>query len=142
MVDFEKSEHIAIRTHLPNSVIKGCLFHLKQCLLRRFRRISGYTDNEMMKASLHAVYGLAFAPVQDVSVVWTCLKSYLNQYPETADFITYFQSTWLNHSAYPIHMWNYYESTLRDDPRTDTSLKGPITHLTLLLDVPVQLSLA
>ena len=26
MVDFEKSEHIAIRTHLPNSVIKGCLF--------------------------------------------------------------------------------------------------------------------
>ena len=78
----------------------------------------------MMKASLHAVYGLAFVPVPDVRVGWTCLKSYLNQYPETADFIPYFKSTWLNHSAYPIHMWNHYESTLRDDLRTNNFSEG------------------
>ena len=38
MIDFEKSEHIAIRTHLPNSVIKGCLFNWKQHLCFRIHR--------------------------------------------------------------------------------------------------------
>ena len=124
MVDFEKSEHIAIRNHFPNAIIKGCLFHWKQCLLRRFRKIKNYADNELMKTSLHSIYGLAFVPVQDVMVGWTCLKSCLSQYPETAEFVTYFESTWLNNPCYPVEMWNHYESTLNDDPRTNNFSEG------------------
>ena len=71
----EKSKHSALRTQFPNAVIKGCLFHWKQCLLRRFRKLHGYADNELMKTNLHVVYGLAFVPVGDVSIGWTCLKS-------------------------------------------------------------------
>ena len=76
-----------------------------------------------MKSNLHAVYGLAFVPVDDVSIGWTCLKSSLIQYPATA-FITYFESTWLNNTAYPIKIWNHYDSTLSDDPRTNNFSEG------------------
>ena len=124
MVDFEKSEHSALLTQFPNAIIKGCLFHWKQCLLRRFRKLPGYAGNELMKSNLHAVYGLAFVPVDDVSVGWTCIKSLLTQYPATAAFITYFESTWLNNTAYPIRMWNHYDSTLSDDPRTNNFSEG------------------
>ena len=85
IVDFEKSEHSALRTQFPIVVIKGCLFHWKQFLLRRFRKLPGYADNESMKSNLHAVYGLAFVPVDDVSIGWTCLKSLLIQYTATLD---------------------------------------------------------
>ena len=124
MVDFEKSEHSGLRTHFPNAAIKGCLFHWKQCLLRKFRKLPGYLDNELMKSALHAVYGLAFVPVDDVSIGWTFLKSTLAQYPATATFVTYFESTWLNNPAYPIEMWNHYDSTLSDDPRTNNFSEG------------------
>jgi hypothetical protein len=124
MADFEKSEHSALRSQFPNALIKGCLFHWKQCLLRRFRKIPGYTENELMKSNLHAVYGLAFVPVDDVGIGWTCLKESLPAHPETSAFITYFESTWLTNTAYPIQMWNHYDNTLSDDPRTNNYSEG------------------
>lgn len=78
----------------------------------------------MLKSTLHAVYGLAFVPVTDVSFGWTCIKSLLTPYPATADFITYFESTWLNNPTYPTEMWNHYENTLSDDPRTNNTSEG------------------
>ena len=42
MVDFEKAEHSAIRSQFINALIKGCLFHWKQCLRRKFTKIAGY----------------------------------------------------------------------------------------------------
>ena len=66
MVDFEKTEHSATIIHFHDAIIKGCLFHWKQCLLRRLRKLTGYADNELMQSDLHAVYGLAFMPIDDV----------------------------------------------------------------------------
>ena len=77
-----------------------------------------------MKSNLHVVYELAFVPVDDVSIGWTSLKSLLIQYPATAAFITYFESTWLNNTAYHIKMWNHYDSTISDDPRTNNFSEG------------------
>ena len=74
-----------------------------------------------MKSNLHAVYGLTFVPVDDVSIAWTCLKSLLIQYPATAAFIAYFSSTWLKN---PIKMWNHYDSTLSDHPWTNNFSEG------------------
>jgi hypothetical protein len=80
MVDFEKAEHSAIRSQFIDALIKGCLFHWKQCLRRKFTKIAGYTDDEIMKADLHSVYGLAFVPVADVLVGWNGIKPLLAQY--------------------------------------------------------------
>ena len=45
--------------------LRGCLFHLKQCLRRKFKNITGYSVDELLRSGLH-VYGLAFLPVCDV----------------------------------------------------------------------------
>ena len=47
MVDFEKAEHSAIRSHFIDAIIKGCLFYWKQCLNRKFSAVVGYVDNEL-----------------------------------------------------------------------------------------------
>ena len=68
MVDFEKAEHSAIRSRFLDALIRlrGCLFHLKQCLPRKFKNITGYSVDELLRSDLHNVYGLAFLPVCDV----------------------------------------------------------------------------
>ena len=129
MVDFEKSEQIAIRTHFPNAAIKGCLFHWKQCLLRRFRKISGYTDIEMVKASLHAVYGLAFVGCRVgssnhilISTPKQLISSHTSSLP---GLIT------LNTPSIRGTITRVRSATIQE---LITSLKGPIMHLTLLLE--------
>ena len=48
-----------------------------------------------MKSYLHADYGQAFVPVDDVCPGWNFLKPLLTQYRATATFISYFESNWL-----------------------------------------------
>ena len=124
MVDFEKAEHSAIRSHFIDAIIKGCLFHWKQCLNRKFKAVVGYEDNELLRNDLHTVFGLAFVPVDDVLHGWSLLKPLLMQYPDAAPFIDYFQKNWLYNRSYPISMWNCYEATLSDDPRTNNQAEG------------------
>jgi len=52
-----------------------------------------------------------------------CLAE-LNKFPATTSFISYFESTWLNSTAYPITMWSHYSSTLSDEPRTNNYSEG------------------
>ena len=50
--------------------------------------------------------------------------SSLTQYPATAAFISYFESNWLNNPHYPLKMWNCYDATLSDDPKTNNVSEG------------------
>ena len=77
-----------------------------------------------MRSDLHSVFGLTFVPVGDVLLGWNGLKPLLTQYPATATFITYFESTWLYNRHYPITMWNCYDATLSDDARTNNFAEG------------------
>ena len=45
---------------MVDAIIKGCLFHWKQCLNRKFKAVVGYVDNELLRNDLHTVFGLAF----------------------------------------------------------------------------------
>ena len=126
MVDFETGEHSAIRAVFPTAVIKGCLFHFKQCIMRKYMKLPGYSENELMKSDLSAVYGLAFLPVHDVIIGWNLIKAILQaQYPAaTAEFIRYFEANWIYSTKYPLEMWNCYAITLSDDPRTNNLSEG------------------
>jgi hypothetical protein len=77
-----------------------------------------------MRADLHAAYGLPFLPVDDVRLGWNLLKPSLTQYPATAAFISYFESNWLNNPHYPLKMWDCYDATLSDDPKTNNVSEG------------------
>ena len=124
MVDFEKAEQAAIRSHFADSLVKGCLFHWFQCLNRKFKAVAGYSDNELLHMDLHIVFGLAFVPVDDVLHAWSLIKPILMQYPATATFLDYFEKTWLYNNSYPISMWNCYDATLSEDPRTNNQAEG------------------
>ena len=93
MLDFETAEHKAIRQVFPNCTIKGCLFHWKQAVSRRLLKINSYTSNNVMRADLNTVYGLAFLPTDHVLATWDDLKQLFRLlYPqETEIFITYFE---------------------------------------------------
>ena len=48
-MDFEKSAHNAVRTVLPTTRLRGCLFHYTQCIWRRTQKVglaSEYTEND------------------------------------------------------------------------------------------------
>ena len=117
-------EHSAIRIHYHNAIIKGCSFHWKQCLLRRFRKLTGYADNELMKSDLHVVYGQAFVPIDDVCLGWNLVKPLLTHWlsvePQQLSSPTLNRTgSPLNNPLYSISTWNCYDSTLSDDARTN-----------------------
>ena len=53
---------------------------------------------------------------------WECKSR--KSYSPAAPFIDYFQKNWLYNRSYPIPMWNCYEATLSDDPRTNNQAEG------------------
>ena len=99
MVDFETSEHSAIRSNYPNSTIHGCLFHLKQAFIRHFKAaLPAYGANALLRSDFCSFFGLAFVPVADTETCWRLLKNYLlAAYPFAYStlVIDYLESTWL-----------------------------------------------
>ena len=123
MVDFETSEHSAIRSHYPNSTIHVCLFHLKQIVTRHFKAaLPAYGANALLRSDFCSFFGLSFVPVADTETCWRLLKNYLlAAYPFAYStlVIDYLESTWLYSTCYPREMWNMYESVKNEDPRAN-----------------------
>ena len=128
MVDFETSEHSAIRSNYPNSTIHGCLFHLKQAVIRHFKAaLPAYGANALLRSDFCSFFGLAFVPVADTETCWRLLKNYLlAAYPFAYStlVIDYLESTWLYSTCYPREMWNMYESVKNEDPWTNNVSEG------------------
>ena len=119
MVDFETSEHRAIallysiRSVYPNSTIDGCLFHLKQAIIRHSSPCLAYGTDHDLRADPCSFFGIAFVPVDDVEPCWQLLKAYvIRLYPaaSTTTIINYLDATWLYSAKYPRTMWNMYQS--------------------------------
>ena len=135
LVDFEQAEHKALKEHFPDAIPQGCLYHWKQCLIRRFQKIPGYTSqppNFALKERLHYIFGLAYIPVADVVSSWAVLKRSLERDPVLQPFkdsvdaiLQYVESTWvLNPTIYPVEMWNVHNAVLYGSPRTNNVSEG------------------
>ena len=128
MVDFETSEHRAIRSVYPHSTIHDCLFHWKQAIIRHFSpTLPTYGTNHDLRTDFCAFFGLAFVPVDDVEPCWQLLKAYLiRRYPaaSTTTIINYLEATWLYSAKYPRTTWNMYQSVKDVDPRTNNVSEG------------------
>ena len=59
-MDIEIAEHQAVREQFPNAMLRGCLFHWKQFLIRRFQTVPSYRNNTTVKETLHSFFGLTF----------------------------------------------------------------------------------
>ena len=74
MLDFEIAERSAIKELFPGTELRGCFFHWKQCLIRKFKAVKGYPRDPTVRENLHCLFGLAFVPEPDVPGCWDMLK--------------------------------------------------------------------
>ena len=81
-----------------------------------------------MKSNLHAVYGLSFVPVDDVSIVISdgpaLNHHWLGPVSSDCSFHHMLQIILAQQHRLSIIVWNYYDSTLSDSSRTNSFSEG------------------
>ena len=123
IVDFELAMHQAFQSVFPNAELYGCHFHFNQCLFKRFKGLEGYSTQPSFKSLLNTLFALPFLPLNDVESGWELVKGRLSLYPEAQPIINYFQDTWM-HGNYSPALWNCYNRTLSNIPRTNNIAEG------------------
>ena len=125
MLDFEIAERSAIKELFPGTKLRGCFFHWKQCLIRKFKVVKGYPRDLTVRENLHCLFGLAFVPEPDVPGCWDMLKQIL--WSKSTDFhpvLCYMETEWIKNTTFPVQTWNEYNSTLDNDPRANNYSEG------------------
>ena len=127
IVDFETAEHKAILSVLPNTTLRGCLFHFCQCQMKQFRLVPNVATDNVLRSLLYSVFGLPFLPLEDVLTGWTVLKTrlwLLYPIPKLSEYIAYFERTWLLSATYPPSLWNVNSAVEYDEPRSNNASEG------------------
>ena len=114
ITDFEAASRTAIREIWCTCLLKGCLFHYVQSLMRRLGELhlkNEYSHNYEFNAIIREYFALPFVPKENVSDYH---QSILNEARQKLDgrlvdlfreFDAYFQSTWMN-GVFMIEDWN------------------------------------
>lgn len=139
VIDFEDAFRRSFGALFPNTRIKGCHFHLCQCIMRHIQSCGLqklYSEDRMFSASMKMLTALAFVPVVDVIHVYEALidSPYFVNNSELLDVIlSYFERTWVGvknrynvrgEPLFPLDMWNSYADTVHDLPRTNNAVEG------------------
>ena len=111
MVDFETSEHRAIRSVYPHSTIHGCLFHWKKAIIRHLEATWLYSAKypRTMWNMYRAVKMLTPEPTMCLRVAIT-RSTLLLVAPTHASVFFYWNppevQCWAGDQIYPIWFWN------------------------------------
>jgi hypothetical protein len=140
MTDFERSSMNAFHSAFPNAIQRGCFFHLSQSIWRRIQQTEGlkdkYTDDSDFALQVRHLASLAFVPVDDVVGAFEELIDspyFRENSPKLQPIVDYFEDTWIgrplrqNHRRNPCFahsLWNCYDATKADLPKTNNSVEG------------------
>lgn len=139
MSDFEMAIINAARQTFPLAMIALCYFHLKQSLYRHVQSLGldGYynnIDDRSLKLFVHMIAALAYIPETDVIRTFRQLKATAPAIGRTAEFVTYFESTYVGISAqgrrvavaptYRISWWNQHDAVLEGRDSTNNASEG------------------
>lgn len=139
MTDFELAIIRAAHETFPLAFIALCFFHLKQSLYRHIQSLGlaveyNNVDDRSLKIFVHKIAALAFIPEGDVMTVFRELKAIAPAIGRTADFVTYFEQTYVGVTArgrrlaaaptYQIGWWNQYNAVLQDQDTTNNASEG------------------
>ena len=126
----------SIGKNFPETTITGCFFHFGQCFYRCIQRSGLQSWYAAPKNSriIKSYQSLAFVPVDDVSSAFVELTTSLENdtFDTISPFIGYFESTWIGsfsngrrrNPMFGQSMWNMYQRTINNLPRTTNSLEG------------------
>lgn len=141
MTDFEQAAILAWTTVFPNATQRGCFFHLSQCLWRHLQQTPGlqqrYTTDAEFALAIRQLAALAFVPPNDVSSAFDDLmETHFYQIHSTIlrPLVNYFEDTWIgrpgrrgrgrNAPMFSHALWNCYDASLDDLPKTNNSVEG------------------
>jgi hypothetical protein len=149
MTDFEKASINAFKITFPNASNRGCFFHFCQCIYKKLQQCNGlkkkYAQDSEFAMQIRKLAALAYVPETDVITSFENLIE-SQYYAENEELIQplldYFEDTWIGRfnrrhvrrpPAYALNIWNCYEATLNDLPRTNNSVEGWHNNFSCLL---------
>lgn len=140
MVDFEQALLGAITDVFKDTRIRGCFFHFGQCIWRKIQCIpeirEKYISNADFALNVKQLMALAFVPIPDVEEKFDELmsQSFFVENEELLFPLTdYFEDTWIGRPnrrrtrrppTFSLALWNQYDATLTDLPKTNNSVEG------------------
>lgn len=101
MTDFEDGMRLAIRTHWPDVLIRGCIFHFKRAINRKCISLGLTTlmrDNDEAKKIRAMLGNLALLPASQILEGYASVRSFATQNGldrRLAGLFAYFESYWL-----------------------------------------------
>ncbi|XP_065321616.1 uncharacterized protein LOC135929050 [Gordionus sp. m RMFG-2023] len=139
IIDFELAALSAFKQSFPMTAMRGCLFHMSQCIWRTVQKnpriCNAYKSETNFAMYIKMLMSLAYVPVEDVIHGFEELCAsifYQENRAILAPLIEYFEETWIGKMIamesrspiFGISLWNCYESTLASEPNTNNSVEG------------------
>ena len=130
LMDYEDALRRAVVSIWPSTSIRGCYFHFKQALWRRFQQSDLVPEYEVpgsdVRTAFRLVGALPFVPLDDLDLAWRLLKPTLPT--DMTEFASYFEHTWMGTSSTPpifdTWSWNQHDTVLAGLPRSSNLAEG------------------
>lgn len=112
--DFEISLIQALLVVFPGIRHRGCHFHFSQAIWRKVQALGltkAYADDPSVTTLVRQTVSLAFVPPTSVRLAWRGVKAAAPSATQgVAEFISYFEDTWLN-GSFDVLQWNHHQNT-------------------------------
>ena len=133
MVDFEIGARNALLRVFPQVDIKGCFFHLLQCVYRKVQETGlqqRYQTDADFSLSVKIIPALAFCPLADVEEAFETLPEDVGE--DCQELLDYFEDTYIGRPGrrqrrdpgFTHGMWNMNERTLDELPCINNNIQG------------------
>lgn len=133
MFDFEVASRNALLRVFPDVDIKGCFFHLAQCVYRRVQDNglqARYRDDQDFNLDVKMIPALAFVPADDVEEAFESLVDHISA--DAQPILDYFEDTFIGRPGrrnrrgpvFSLGIWNMFDRTVQELPRTNNNIEG------------------
>ncbi len=133
LIDYEIAALNAFGAIFPDTEVKGCLFHLTQCVHRRVQDAGlqvQYREDETLSLATRMIPAIAFVHPDDVVESFELLQDEIPE--ELQPIMDYFEDTFIGRPGrrrrrgptFPPAIWNVYSRVEAGLPRTNNNIEG------------------
>lgn len=139
MIDFEQAFISAFTVVFPDAVIRGCFFHMSQCVWRKVQEAGiqeRYDNDDAFALEIKKLTASAFVPPLDVIGAFEDLlesEFYIENEEQLQQVLNYFEDTWIGRPTrqgqrrnpkFSINMWNCHAAVAENLQKTNNTIEG------------------
>ena len=119
----------AIENTLPETNVRGCLFHYGQCIWRKVAELGLkelYSSDSDFERLVRRICGFPFLPLEKIDEAWLELfETAPTENSQVTAFLDYFTNTWLDdeNCRFDRRLWNHSNNV---NKRTNNNVEGKI----------------